>query len=241
MNKRGATMKPAGNRARRWVSVFAGGTCLLAMAGIVSSVSPEVSPVSQAWAQAAAPKSSGKVDVAELMKGEVLPDVVIGDANAPVTIVEYASMTCGHCANFHKVTYPVLKKDYLDTGKAKLILREFPFDPRALAAFMLARCGGDDKRTAMVDVLFDKQEQWATAKNASEELMNIARLAGFTQDSFVACLKNTDLQQKIVEVQKRGEKTFGVDATPTFFINGDKYSGDLSPEQMAAVIDAHSK
>ncbi|WP_245308683.1 DsbA family protein [Aurantimonas sp. 22II-16-19i] len=185
-----------------------------------------------------APEPAGSVDVAELMAEGPLPDIVIGDPNAPVTIVEYASMTCGHCANFHESSYPVIKKDYIDTGKAKLIIREFPFDPRALAAFMLARCTGDDeKRTAMIDVLFDQQDQWARAENASAALLNIAKLAGFTQESFTACLNNKELQQQIVETQERGQQEFGVDATPTFFINGDKYAGSLPADQMAAIIE----
>jgi protein-disulfide isomerase len=178
------------------------------------------------------------VDVAELMAEGPLPDIVVGDPNAPVTIVEYASMTCGHCANFHENSYPAIKADYLDTGKAKLIIREFPFDPRALGAFMLARCTGDDaKRTAMIDVLFDQQDQWARAENASTALLNIAKLAGFTQESFTACLNNKELQQQIVETQERGQQEFGVDATPTFFINGDKYAGSLPADQMAAIIE----
>ncbi|MBP0614797.1 DsbA family protein [Jiella mangrovi] len=186
------------------------------------------------------PEASGKVDVEKLMSGEALPDVVIGDKNAPVTIVEYASMTCSHCRDFHSETYPTIKKEFIDTGKAKLILREFPFDPRALAAFMLARCAGDDaKRTAMVDVLFDQQPQWAYSNQASAELLKISRLAGMTEEQFKACLSDKELQKKIVEIQQRGENEFGVNATPTFFVNGDKYAGALSPEQMAAVIKKH--
>ena len=189
-----------------------------------------------------APKSSGSVDVSKLMAGEALPDVVIGDPDAPVTIVEYASMTCPHCADFHSESLPVIRKAFIDTGKARLILREFPFDPRALAAFMLARCTGDDaRRTAMVDVLFDQQAEWARAENASEALLRIAKLAGMSQDDFKACLTDKALQQKIVDVQQRGETVFGVSATPTFFVNGDKYSGALSAEQMSAVIRAHEK
>ncbi|RFC65547.1 DsbA family protein [Fulvimarina endophytica] len=187
------------------------------------------------------PESSGSVNVADLMAEQPLPDVVQGDPNAPVTIVEYASMTCGHCADFHENSYPAIKKAYVDTGKAKLILREFPFDPVSLAAFMLARCTGDDaKRTAMVDVLFDQQNTWARAESPSAELLKIARMAGMSQDEFVACLDNRELQQQIVDVQKAGQNDFGVDATPTFFINGTKYAGSMSPEKMAAAIEAAS-
>ncbi|WP_279481501.1 DsbA family protein [Aureimonas sp. SK2] len=188
---------------------------------------------------ATAPSPEGTVDVSKLMAPQALPDIVVGNADAPVTIVEYASMTCSHCRDFHVQSYPKIKADYIDTGKAKMILREFPFDPRALGAFMLARCAGDDKRTAMVGVLFDQQREWAGAENASAALLKIAQLAGMTQDQFAACLKDTELQGKVVAVQTAGQNEFGVNATPTFFINGDKYSGALSADEMAAVIEKH--
>jgi len=190
-------------------------------------------------AAATAQSSDGSVDVSKLMSTQALPDVVIGNADAPVTILEYASMTCTHCRDFHTESYPAIKKDYLDTGKAKLIIREFPFDPRAVAAFMLARCAGDERRTAMVDVLFDQQGEWAAAENASVALLKIAQLAGMSQDQFKACLQNTELQSKVVAVQAAGQSDFGVSATPTFFVNGDKYAGALSADQMAAVIEKH--
>ncbi|MDY8109434.1 DsbA family protein [Fulvimarina sp. 2208YS6-2-32] len=186
-----------------------------------------------------APEPAGSVDVAALMAEQALPDIVQGDPDAPVTIVEYASMTCGHCADFHENSYPAIRKAYLDTGKAKLILREFPFDPVSLAAFMLARCAGEDaQRTAMIDVLFDQQRSWASAESPSEALLKIARMAGMGQDEFVACLNNKELQQQIVDVQKTGQDEFGVQATPTFFINGQKYSGSMTPQNMAAAIEA---
>ncbi|WP_244630932.1 DsbA family protein [Aureimonas sp. ME7] len=205
-----------------------------ATAPAASASAPKTNP-----SAATAPEPQGKADVAKLMASQALPDVVIGNADAPVTIIEYASMTCSHCRDFHSESYPAIKADYLDTGKAKLILREFPFDPRALGAFMLARCAGDDKRTAMVDVLFDQQREWAGAENASVALLKIAQLAGMTQDQFTACLQDTELQGKIVAVQKAGQDEFGVNATPTFFINGDKYAGALSADEMAAVIEKH--
>ncbi|HEY9057004.1 MAG TPA: DsbA family protein [Aurantimonas sp.] len=202
--------------------------------------SPDAAGSSVAASTVEAPPSLGSVDVDDLMAEGPLPDIVIGEADAPVTIVEYASMTCGHCANFHVNSYPRIKKDFIDTGKAKLILREFPFDPRALAASMLARCTGDDaKRTAMVDVLMQQQDEWARAENASAALLKFAKLAGMSQDDFTACLNDKELQRKVVETQERGQNEFGVNATPTFFVNGEKYSGALGPDEMAAVIESH--
>lgn len=186
---------------------------------------------------AAAPTPSGTVDMAKLLADGALPDKVLGNADAPVTIVEYASMTCGHCASFHRSTLPEIKKNYIDTGKARLILREFPFDPRAEAGFMLARCA-DDKYFAMVDVLFQQQSNWVSVDNAREALLQIARLAGFSQESFEACLTDQKLLDDVRAVRARGADEFGVDSTPTFFINGNVYKGSRSVAEMSAIIDS---
>ena len=185
----------------------------------------------------AAPAPSGRVDMAKLLEEGSLPEKVIGDPDAPVTIVEYASMTCGHCATFHNETLPAIKENYIDTGKARLVFREFPFDPRAEAGFMLARCS-DDRYFAMVDVLFKQQRAWAAVDNAREALLQIARLAGFSQESFEACLTNQQLLDDVRAVRTRGANDFGIDATPTFFINGNKYSGALRVAEMSAIIDS---
>lgn len=184
----------------------------------------------------AAPKPQGSADVAKLMEPGPLPEKVLGDADAPITIIEYASMTCSHCANFHANTLPALKEKYIDTGKVKLVFREFPFDPRAEAGFMLARCS-DDNYFAMVDVLFKQQQNWAGVENARDALLQISKLAGFTQESFEACLTDQKLLDDIRAVRERGAQEFNVDATPTFFINGQKYSGAMSIGEMSAIID----
>ncbi|MGL4490361.1 MAG: DsbA family protein [Rhizobiaceae bacterium] len=184
------------------------------------------------------PEAAGEVDVAKLMEPGKLKDIFIGNADAKVTIVEYASMTCPHCAAFHNATLPAIKEKYIDTGKARLVLREFPFDPRAAAAFMLSRCAGDDKYYAMVGALFQQQEVWSRAEDAKAALLQLSKLAGFTQDSFDACLTNQQLLNDVNAVRERGEKDFGVESTPTFFINGKKYPGALTVEQMSGVIDA---
>jgi protein-disulfide isomerase len=187
-------------------------------------------------ATAAAPESRGTVDMAKLLQEGSLPEKVYGQADAPVTIVEYASMTCGHCASFHNTTFPELKAKYIDTGKARLILREFPFDPRAEAGFMLARCS-QDKYFAMVEVLFKQQDAWVRVQDARAALLQIARLAGFSQESFEACLTDKQLLLDVRAVKDRGEKDFGVDATPTFFIDGKKYAGAMSIGEFSAIID----
>ncbi|MGB3831017.1 MAG: DsbA family protein [Mesorhizobium sp.] len=183
-----------------------------------------------------APRPAGSVDMAELLKPGALSDQVLGKEDAPVTIVEYASMTCPHCAHFNDATFPELKTKYIDTGKVRYILREFPFDPRAEAGFMLARCAGDNY-FPMIDVLFKQQETWATAQNAKDALFQLSKLAGFTQDSFNACLTDQKLLDQVRAVQKRGAEEFKVDSTPTFFINGKTYKGAMSIEEMSAIID----
>jgi protein-disulfide isomerase len=186
----------------------------------------------------AAKESEGMADLASLMKPGALKDISIGKEDAKITIVEYASMTCPHCRHFHETTLPEITKKYLDTGKARLILREFPFDPRATAAFMLARCSAQDKHYAMISVLFQQQEVWATAEDAQAALLQIARLAGFSEESFKACLTNQQLLNDVNAVRERATKEFGVESTPTFFINGKKYTGALSVEEMSAILDS---
>lgn len=185
---------------------------------------------------AQSPAAEGSVDAAKIAEPGKLKEMVYGKPDAPVTIVEYASLTCPHCADFTLNTFPKIKEKYIDTGKVRLIFREFPFDPRATAAFMLARCAPEDRYFPMVHVFFQQLQQWATAADGEAALLQIAKLAGFTQESFQACLTNQELLDDINAVRERGS-SFGVNATPTFFINGQKYAGALSVDEMSAIID----
>lgn len=182
---------------------------------------------------------SGKVSIDELMAPGDLPDIVEGAADAPVTIVEYASMTCSHCAAFHQDVYPTLKKNYIDTGKAKFILREFPLDPLAAAAFMLARELGD-KRDATVDLLFSQQKNWAFIDKPLDGLANVLKQAGIGQEKFEAVLKDKALYENVNKVRDRAAQKFGVNSTPTFFINGDKYTGEIGVADLDKIIAAKS-
>lgn len=196
-----------------------------AQLGLAASLSGLALP---AFAQA--PKSE------ELKIAGPLGDVFLGSETAKVTIYEYASMTCPHCAHFHATTFPVLKEKYIDTGKVRFSLREFPFDPLATAAFMLARCNGNDKYYPMVDLMFSNQKSWAVSDKAADALLGVVKQAGFTQESFEACLKNQSVYDAVNAVRDRGEKVFGVDSTPTFFINGEKKSGDISVEELDKIL-----
>lgn len=177
------------------------------------------------------------VPVEKLMMPEALPDIPLGKEDAPITIVEYASMTCSHCAAFHAATYPILKSKYIDTGKVRFILREFPLDPLAGAGFMVARCEGQDKRNALVDLLFDQQKNWAFVEKPVEALENLVKQTGMSKESFESCLKDQSLYDKIKEVQDRAAKEFGVNATPTFFINGKKQNGEIRPEDLDKILE----
>ncbi len=168
-------------------------------------------------------RGPAEVPVEDLMKAGDLPDLMVGAADAKVTIVEYASMTCGHCKNFHTQVYPELKTKYVDTGKVRFVFREFPLDARAFAASMLARCAGDDKSLAMISALFETQADWAYVKeNPTPKLFEIARQAGFTQETFDKCLTDQGLLDKLTAVRTRASEVFGVNSTPTFFINGKR-------------------
>jgi protein-disulfide isomerase len=164
-----------------------------------------------------------------------LGDEVLGKADAPVTIIEYASMTCGHCATFHNKTYPVLKQRYIDTGKVKYILREFPLDPLAAAGFMLARCAGKDKYYPMIEVLFQKQNEWAV-QQPIPPLTAIAKQAGFTQEKFESCLSDQKILDGIEATRARGSEKLGVNSTPTFFVNGKVMRGAVSIEDLEKEI-----
>src|SRR5215510_15635080 len=182
----------------------------------------------------------GEVPLAELMQPGPLGDQVLGAENAPVTIIEYASMTCPHCSHFHKTVYPELKKKYIDTGKVRFIFREFPLDPLAAAASMLARCAGKDKYFPLIDAFFAQQKDWVVQKPL-QPMFAIAKQAGFTQQTFDQCLANHQLEQGLVGERTRATQKFNVNSTPTFFINGKVFRGALTPEELDKQIAPYLK
>ncbi|HXW26959.1 MAG TPA: DsbA family protein [Xanthobacteraceae bacterium] len=176
----------------------------------------------------------------ELMAPSPLGEQSLGDPKAPVTLIEYAAVTCPHCADFFINQFPTLKAQYIDTGKVRFIFREFPLNALDLAGFMLARCAGDDKFFPMVDTLFEKQREWVVQKPL-EPLLAIAKQAGFTKESFDACLTNQKVQDGVTWVRERAAGMFGVSGTPTFFINGKKYTGYPSAADLGKEIDGYLK
>lgn len=169
---------------------------------------------------------------AELLQPGPLGEMAMGDPAAPVTMIEYASVTCVHCANFHTSVLPELKEKYIDTGKVYFIFREFPFDPLALGAFALARCAGDDKYFPFVDLLFAQHGNWTRSDQPVNALFNLSKQAGFTEESFDKCVTNQDIRQGIEAVRDRGAEEFDVNSTPTFFINGKMVTGVQPVEEL---------
>jgi protein-disulfide isomerase len=178
--------------------------------------------------------------MADLMQAGPLGDQAVGQDNAPVTIIEYASLTCSHCAHFAETTFPELKKKYIDTGKVRFIFREFPFDPVAAGAFMLARCAPKDKYFPLIELLFENQNHWAVEKPL-QPLLVIAKQVGFTEDTFKACLANQKVLDGIEWVRNRAADKFKVDATPTFFVNGQKVPGAISIDEFDKIIEPYLK
>lgn len=175
-------------------------------------------------------------------KGYVVGDVVLGDENAPVTIIEYASLTCPHCAAFANNTLPTLKSEYIDTGKAKLILREVYFDQYGLWASAVARCGGADRFYPFVDVFYAKQHDWAGAPDQDaivNEIRRIGRLGGLSQARVDQCLSDQPFVTKLLQDYQAHAEADDVRSTPHFLINGQVIKGNQPLSEFQAAIDAH--
>lgn len=177
------------------------------------------------------------LEIAELNKEPELGDMWLGAeaATTKVTLIEYASATCPYCATFHKETFKPLKAEFIDSKKIRFVFREFPLNDAALAAFMIARAANKEAYFPLMDVYFETLQTWAQG-NVGENLFNIAKQAGFTREKFDATLKDTDLAKKILAIKDAGEK-FGVQGTPTFFLNGEIYDGDRAFDAMKKAID----
>ena len=189
-----------------------------------------------ALAMPAAAATGDKVDVAELMKPSPLGEKSLGDPKAPVTMIEYASLTCSHCGAFYQETFDKLKEKYIDTGKVYFILREFPLDELALAAIMAARCVPEDQFFPVVDRLFREQKDWAYVDNPGPALVERLEKHGLGMEALQTCLENKDLQDKIIAIENEASAKFGVDGTPAFFFNGVMHGGVISIEEIDALI-----
>ena len=161
----------------------------------------------------------------------------IGDAAAPVTIIEYASLTCPHCAAFHNEVLPELKQRYIDAGKVRLVLRDFPLDENALKAAVIAHCAGPERQPRFIEVFFAQQQSWTRAKDPIIALKQLARLGGLGDGEIDACLADKDLENAVLQARLDGQKEFDIKSTPTFIINGKVHTGNQTAADFAAVID----
>jgi protein-disulfide isomerase len=204
----------------------------LSLAGLVTVLGfAQLNPVNEARAQ------NAKATL--VAKPGSLPDLAIGPATAPVTIIEYASMTCPHCARFEENVFPMLKSKYIDTGKVRFVFREFPLDIKATAASMLARCiaGGDgEKYFGTIDLLFKQQDQ--LMDQTTDTLKRIGVAAGMSEQAVESCVKDQAQLDKIKADQDFAYKKLKVDATPTFFTNGEMSKGAMSFEELDARISS---
>lgn len=181
--------------------------------------------------EAAAPAK----EAAPAPQESALPDMVLGKDDAPVTVVEYSSLTCPHCAHFHRDVMPAFKSEYIDTGKARYIEREFPLNTAALAGAVVARCVDPSRFFAFTDLLFSKQEDWAFKEDAMAPLRLYAKQAGLNDAEFEKCIDNEALQKKVIAVRDRGEKE-GVKGTPTFFVNGKMLNGSITLQTLSDAV-----
>jgi protein-disulfide isomerase len=200
-----------------------------------AAVAPAPSTTSPALAQnVAVPRPDAQFGQVPLTED----DIPLGKADAPITIVEYASLTCPHCASFDAEVLPQLKAEYIDTGKVRYVFRDFPLDRLALTASVVARCSGRDRYFGFIEAFFASQQTWARAQNPVEALGRIARLGGMGDSEFDGCVKDEAALEKVLAQRLEAEKTYKIQSTPTLLIQGDRYSGALRYEELKRVLDS---
>ena len=169
---------------------------------------------------------------------EALQEKKIGDKEASIKIVEFASLTCGHCAKFHNEVFPKIKKEYIDTGKIVFTYRDFPLDKFALKASVIARCSGNDRFFNFLKVLYKKQKDWTSTQDPFKSLLKIAKLGGLKNDEIKVCVGNKSIEDGILKERLSSSKKYDIKATPTIYINNEKYDGDLTFEALKLKLDS---
>ena len=167
-------------------------------------------------------------------------DLIVGNKGAPVTIIEYSSLTCPHCSDFHKKVLPAIKREFVDTNKVRLVYRDFPLDQWALRASIIARCAGPKRRYRFIQTFFLQQEQW-TSGDPAAGLVALAKLGGLTTASLEKCLSDKQMIDTVINERLAATKQFSIRSTPTIIVNGDLYSGGLDVEQLRSVIEEKLK
>ncbi|HXW19857.1 MAG TPA: DsbA family protein [Roseiarcus sp.] len=193
-----------------------------------------------ALAGAAPPTPVGTTDMSKALEPGPLKEISVGEA-AGVPVIEYGSLTCPHCAHFDKEVWPAFKAAYIDTGKVRYIFREYSRNKLDVVAFMLARCNGDDKAFATIELLFANQEQWAFVEKPIDALAATLRPTGMTREGVVACLNNQSMANSLVQIVQNAEEKYDIRGTPTFIIDGKIYGGALSIEELDAIVKPLAK
>lgn len=188
------------------------------------------------WVAVIAAPGAGPVRAAAPSIEEALADKAMGRADAPITIIEFASLTCQFCARFHTDTLPRLKAEFIDTGKVRLIYRDFPLDPLAQVAAMMARCAEPKRYFGFLEALYQSQPNWSEAADPLATLAMIGRLGGMSQQDFDSCLRNQELLEGINAGKDKAMVEFGIERTPTFIINGERYVGLMPFEDFEEIL-----
>ena len=169
---------------------------------------------------------------------EALESKSIGEEKAPIKIIEFASLTCGHCAKFHNEVFPLIKENYIDKGKIFFTYNDFPLDKFALKASIVARCSGNKKFFSFLKVLYNKQKDWTSTQDPFKSLLKIAKLGGLKNDEIKVCVGNKSIEDGLLKQRLKSTKIYDIKATPTLYINGKKYDGDLTFEALKLKIDS---
>jgi protein-disulfide isomerase len=209
------------------------------LAFVAALAVPGQSPAQSPPQQVAQAPTQAAIDAQALAPRKEGEDMVLGLATAPITIIEYASLTCPHCATFHTTSFPKLKEEYIDKGLVRFVYRDFPLDRAALWASQLARCSGPERYFGFLDVLFRQQASWARGNDAQaiqDNLKRLARLGGFSDQSFQTCLNDKTVETAVLEQSLKGEREFKVSSTPTLIINGKKHTGSVAFEELDKVL-----
>ena len=172
---------------------------------------------------------------------EALESKSFGDEDAKVKIVEFASLTCGHCAKFHNEVMPILKEKYIEKGLIHFTYKDFPLDKFALKASMIARCAGNEKFFKFLDVFYKKQKDWTRTKDPFKSLLKIAKFGGLKDEELKVCIGNKSIEDGILKQRLNSSKKYDIKATPTLYLNGEKYNGDLTIEALESKIKSMLK
>jgi protein-disulfide isomerase len=244
--------KSSGKLAMFLIVALVGGTAGYTMFKQNTATTPnaltDAAPASTpADAAKAKPEADEALKVKDVIDASLITpkpnDIILGDNNAVVTMVEYSSLTCPHCAHFHNSVLPTLQKNFIDTGKVKLVIRHYPLNEPAIKASQVVECAGQNglKRENFLKVLFEMQDKWAFAESYLNDLKKIALVGGLDSAAFDSCVNDKAIETKILSMRQVGESKLHITSTPSFFIDGVKYQGTPSVDDMSAALTAAAK